>query len=442
MPKKSSQGSHWEPFDNRPVPPERGARPGQSLLDHIIDRHDNRNSIDRLVGRTESKRGAAVPKVPRKPGGGRGAVPLPLPGRLPLPKRFPLPGGLPGPWGLPGQVGDLIDNWAKPPGGAWPADWLRPYLERQCVAVPMRHPNYGPVEGYIYFNGNVNGDDCGLDGQATSMYPLSQFWGGGFFPNGIQDTIVLLQQRCEGCSPNPKRYAEVWYRNIPGPMTAPAGPDWYPAPALMPLPMTAGGPEPDPNGRRGPAPVPEPQQPPAGMPMPGMSTDPVGDTFAPGQGRGYLVWPGTAPQVQPDKPRGPPTKYENEGKYISWSSRFLIRFAQMMDKVSEGAEVVDAMYEALPESTKRKWDCDRKAPFIDQAGQYGVDNADCKARALFHNLHKMDIEKAVRGIIENELEDKLYGAIHRKLPRQTGAALDESFRVLADLLSELKSWYS
>jgi hypothetical protein len=101
-----------------------------------------------------------------------------------------------------------------------------------------------------------------------------------------------------------------------------------------------------------------------------------------------------------------------------------------LDVISEGSEVVDAFYQALPKSTRREWDRRNPERPGDNAGQYGLTGADWKARALYANWHKVDFSKAIRNVLANQLEDRLYGAAHRargdvtfrgrKRPRNTG----------------------
>lgn len=106
----------------------------------------------------------------------------------------------------------------------------------------------------------------------------------------------------------------------------------------------------------------------------------------------------------------------------------------LADVISESAEVVDAVFEALPKDVQKKWDCNRSAAFIDKAGQYGIDNADCKARALWHNWHKVDIVEAVRNIIANQVEDKLIGYLHKNAPRNLINAGEDGQKAYAELV--------
>lgn len=112
------------------------------------------------------------------------------------------------------------------------------------------------------------------------------------------------------------------------------------------------------------------------------------------------------------------------------------------DAISEGSEVVGALFEALPKEVQKRWKCDRKAAFIDSAGQYGIDNADCKAKALWHNFHQLDIVEGIRNIIANQLEDKMIGALHKRLPRNMINAAEDGQKaygeIVGKVLQELK----
>lgn len=116
----------------------------------------------------------------------------------------------------------------------------------------------------------------------------------------------------------------------------------------------------------------------------------------------------------PDYTRAPPSGKEKEGKALSKSKRVAIAAYRVMDRLSEGAEIVDAVYAALPADVRKRWEKGRPKSrgFVDQAGQYGIDGADWKAKAIYMNFHKLDIAQAWRNILQNELEDKAYGAAH------------------------------
>lgn len=99
---------------------------------------------------------------------------------------------------------------------------------------------------------------------------------------------------------------------------------------------------------------------------------------------------------------------------------------KVVDGISEATEVVDCFYKALPDDTRAKWDAVGKSlkargPYLDQAGQYGINGADWKARALWHNWHKVDIKAAMKCVAINEVEDQLYGFAHKHKDRVSRA---------------------
>lgn len=131
--------------------------------------------------------------------------------------------------------------------------------------------------------------------------------------------------------------------------------------------------------------------------------------------------------------RNPPAKGEHTRKYKGPLGRVLA----VSDAVSEGSEVVDAFYEALPKKVKDNWDCNRNAAFIDSAGQYGISNADCKLGALWHNWHKVDMNRAVQNLVANYIEDKVVGGIQRMIPRNTINAVQDGEKLVSKALDEL-----
>lgn len=118
------------------------------------------------------------------------------------------------------------------------------------------------------------------------------------------------------------------------------------------------------------------------------------------------------PPIIPHKPV-PTRPGEQESKGTSRTRDLGKRLADSLDKVSEAAEVVDAVYEALPDDVKKRWACGKsKQSGLDgrQDGQYGLGSSDCQLRALWHNWHKLDLNEAVKNILANEIEDRLYGS--------------------------------
>lgn len=138
-------------------------------------------------------------------------------------------------------------------------------------------------------------------------------------------------------------------------------------------------------------------------------------------------------QISSPGRRTPPPENTHERK----GGRGLRLVLAIADSVSEGAEVVDAFFEALPKGTQKHWGCNRRAAFIDVAGQYGIDNADCKLKALYHNWHKVNMDTAIKNIIANHIEDKVIGGIQKLIPRNTGGAIDGSNKTVSKGLDAL-----
>ena len=110
---------------------------------------------------------------------------------------------------------------------------------------------------------------------------------------------------------------------------------------------------------------------------------------------------------------------------MSRAARFGVVFFKTLDKISESAEVVDAFYDSLPDDVKKRWSKGRvNRSFLDNAGQYGIDGADWKLQALWENYGKIDVNKAVKNIIKNHIEDKIIGTYSRHLPRNTVNSLN------------------
>lgn len=144
-----------------------------------------------------------------------------------------------------------------------------------------------------------------------------------------------------------------------------------------------------------------------------------------------------SPRVQrPIRPhsRTAPPPGTKEGKFISKTARFGIALFKILDHASEVAEFIDAIYEALPEDVKKRWN--RPSRPGDSFGQYGLGGADWKGQAIFHNFDKVDWELAFQNIVKNGLQDAVYGAIYKGLPKESGNALDPSFKALEDWMNQ------
>lgn len=122
------------------------------------------------------------------------------------------------------------------------------------------------------------------------------------------------------------------------------------------------------------------------------------------------------PSTRPHR-REPPDRKTKERKAISRSARLGIALYKALDNLSEKAELVDVLFKALPEDVQRRWKRGRDDRAADQFGQYGLEGSDWKAQALWHNWHKIDLEQAARGILQNFAEDSMIGMLQRGMPR-------------------------
>lgn len=212
-------------------------------------------------------------------------------------------------------------------------------------------------------------------------------------------------------------------RTLPKPMDAIKGrpkPDKQQPPQFEPLPRT-------------PAPgviptvpwVPIRNDTPIASPFPTVVITPAPASPEPGTKTGDIIKAPGRPHT-----RTPPRRREKEApKALSRSGRQIRAIFAALDALSEWSELVDALYDALPDDVKKRWGKDRDSRgLLDNAGQYGIDGADWKIQALWANWHRLDTAKAFRNIVKNEVQDKLLGLLNRNLPRNVGRAVDPGMK--------------
>ena len=146
----------------------------------------------------------------------------------------------------------------------------------------------------------------------------------------------------------------------------------------------------------------------------------------------------TRPPVRPPAPAGrrPPPPGEYQSKVITKSAKVGIALYRALDRASESAEVVDAIYQALPADVRKRWERGRSDRPGDNFGQYGLSGADWKLQALWYNWDKVDPVEAVRNIIKNELTDRIIGMYQRVAPRNSGLAHEAGEREFAKWLDD------
>ena len=259
-----------------------------------------------------------------------------------------------------------------------------------------------------------------------------------------------------------------WWRNynVPWPILyrgALAGTAIRSGPSLNPQPspywpIITMAPAPDPNVQRQMAPIPE-YDPRVAL-APGNPVSPFEPVYAPtpdspyepdgqwqwdpaggtGVGTGISSGGNTVTGTQPVVPpvtRAPPTEGEKQRKILTRTAKIGIALYKALDAASETAEIVDAIWDALPKDVQKRWKHCKENRMGDSFGQYGPDQADCKLRALYHNWHRVDVELAIRNIIKNELQDRIIGGMQAGLPKNTGNAHAEAEKRLAKWLDQI-----
>lgn len=142
--------------------------------------------------------------------------------------------------------------------------------------------------------------------------------------------------------------------------------------------------------------------------------------------------------------RIPPARGVRESKALSKLARFGIALAKVMDTVSESAEIIDAVYDALPQDVKDRWEKGVSYEYSvydgvrqgDNYGQYGIDGADWKVRAIYYNWRKVDIQQAARNIVKNHVSDKIIGKYQSGMPVNLGNAVGSGEMKAAQIIDK------
>ncbi|AZI37896.1 hypothetical protein NT2_13_00610 [Caenibius tardaugens NBRC 16725] len=409
--------------ERRRTRPERSPSPGER---HDRSRRDRRGNP--MPGHPDyqprnPRKAAKLParfNPPRLPARGFGVKKSPVPDFAPLfkPLRIPKPGVL-GLLDLIPDKGLPLQRPLKPEDFVLPVGW---YIANTCPYFPVRW------NGNYRFTGAGSGTSPCLSGQALPSADDNMHEAN--FPNIRNAARYIYLPYVVGNGHRGQQYIHFQSDSSgvqAGPLGAP--PPWTWMPGLNPI-----GDPVNPNRQRATAtqPVADPN---VGLALglqTGLATEAVPEpVLDPGMGsngtRGMQV---SARGRRPIRVRMrvPPKRREREGKMDNRLARLRVLFWRALDSVSEFSEVIDSFYDALPKEVKKKWDCGRKSFGIDNAGQYGIENADCKAAALWYNWHKVDFESAIENVIKNHIEDSLYGFFHRNTPKQQGAAFDDSMK--------------
>lgn len=132
-----------------------------------------------------------------------------------------------------------------------------------------------------------------------------------------------------------------------------------------------------------------------------------------------------APGVTPS-PHGPPHGSRTPGpgvkeRKVQVGGKFGGALFRALNTITESLDVIDAIYDALPNSAKVK-----TYRIYGNAGRPGQQWADAtpqqKLWAIYRNLHLVDIDQALLNILANQLQDFVIGKAGRHLGRQGAEA--------------------
>lgn len=143
--------------------------------------------------------------------------------------------------------------------------------------------------------------------------------------------------------------------------------------------------------------------------------------------------------------RIPPERGSRENKHMSKLAKFGIALAKVMDGISEASEVIDAVYDALPQDVKDRWEKGVSYDYSvydgvrqgDNYGQYGIDGADWKVRAIYYNWRKVDVNQAARNLIKNHVSDKIIGKYQSGMPVNIGNAVGSGEMEAAKMIDKV-----
>lgn len=314
------------------------------------------------------------------------------------------------PWPRPGSaptrtpIDRGVPSFGTPSSHRWffdPRHWEH-YID--CGRWPGAPP-YGPGTrpypdgGMKYYNGDPGG--CATLQVPGNFNPAGNIPKGKYRYTGNWPYRVIADYRVSTAGVHRTRHDQNYRRLNPDPRE-PFYRPYFGNPARLPTPR--GNPNPLPRVPRVPRQNPSPE----------------------------WQWSNTPPgQPNPRRHRRePPRPGVREGKVLSRVGALGVAVFRALDWISESAEVVDAVYDALPADVRRRWGAGRDdRPVLDQFSQFGIDGADWKLQALFHNWHRVDLPEALKNILKNEIEDKIIGAYARASGFRAGWAWSNSVGV-------------
>lgn len=132
---------------------------------------------------------------------------------------------------------------------------------------------------------------------------------------------------------------------------------------------------------------------------------------------GEIVNPGTIPRpaYRPGFiPRAVPARMEKQTKVAFAPAGVAPRLFEWLERFSEFADVVNALYEALPADVRRRYDpaIQRQGDLLGGIGGGGrqAEATNIKLQALWNNLGQLDGQQAAANLLVNMVEDMAVGA--------------------------------
>lgn len=128
------------------------------------------------------------------------------------------------------------------------------------------------------------------------------------------------------------------------------------------------------------------------------------------------------------KPAGnrPPRKREKEPDKVRGSKQFLKIASWAINAVTESADAVNSVYKGLPWQLRAgaKWECDENGAYCEWrwSKQNWLDrplSIQDKAQAIVDHYDKLDLNKAVDELVENQIEDFIYGKAGTQLKKSS-----------------------
>lgn len=124
---------------------------------------------------------------------------------------------------------------------------------------------------------------------------------------------------------------------------------------------------------------------------------------------------GDKPKPIPN-PRQAPKPREREIKMKLRGPKWIYGLQKLYHEYTEANDVIDAIYEALPENLRKGAEKARKKE-LKNAGKKQIIGPQDKLEVLYHNLDRVDLNEAFKNILKNQIEDAAVGAANQHVKK-------------------------